>query len=114
LFTSTLELQEIVMLNLNFLRTLLNLGSIAAIISAVASIFSCDLSATTSQVVCDANWVSPQVSSAVGLALQVANIFLKAFQGGAVGTGLIARTVPMVSDAKAGPGTVTKEQVEAP
>lgn len=101
-------------MNLNFFRTLLNAGSIGAILTTIASIFSCAPAATTAQIVCDAAWVSPEISGIVALVLQFGNLFLKMFQGSTVGTGLFAKTVVVVPEDKAGRGSVTEAQVQEP
>ena len=96
-------------MNANFIRTLLTWGAI--VVTAATSIFGCTADVVTGAYNCAGSWLPPQYAGFITVGLLVVNQILKAFQGGAPGTGLVAPTVPVV--AASTPGTVTQAQVDA-
>lgn len=93
--------------NANLVRTLLTVA--ALLLPALTVIFGCESSGDGLALVCRVEWLTPKMSILVSSGLLVANILLKAWQGGAFGTGLVAPTVPVVDKPQA--GTVTPGQV---
>lgn len=91
----------------NLIRTLLTVA--AVIVTFASSILGCatDAAGTTT---CTAAWLSPELGGIAAVVFMGVNLFLKAFQGGTPGAGLVAKTV-VVSPSGA-PGTVTATQVE--
>jgi hypothetical protein len=96
-------------MNANLFRTLLTWGAI--IVTFGSTVLGCTTDAVTGNISCAASWLSPQLAGIASMVLLVINQLLKAFQGGTVGSGLVAQTV-VVSPSGA-PGTVTKTQVAA-
>ena len=94
-------------MNANLFRTLLTWGAI--IVTFGSSVLGCTTDAVTGNISCAASWLSPQLAGIASMVMLVINQLLKAFQGGTVGTGLIAPTV--VVSASGDPGTVTATQV---
>lgn len=96
--------------NLNFLRTLL-VGAAGAI-PLLTLALGCTTMVDGVTAVCSGTWVKPEYAIYLPPILVLLNLFLKANQGGAFGTGLVAPTVPVVEKPQA--GTVTAAQVASP
>lgn len=95
-------------LNLNFLRTILTW--LAGVVVVIGPILGCKTDAITGAVSCAGSWIGPEWASIVAVVLLALNQLLKAFQGGTMGTGLVAPTV--VVSSSGAPGTVSRKQVE--
>lgn len=90
-------------------------GTIAAIVAlllgAMTQIFGCSMDPVTQASVCTATWIPPEWAGYVVLAFSGIALVSKLFRPGGPVAGLFAPSAVIVPEAKAGPGTVTPEQV---
>lgn len=96
----------------NFFQTILIV--LAGAIPLVISILGCTTLPDGVTVDCSASWIGPVYAGIASAVLMGLVVLLKAFGGGAPGTGLVAKMVPVVPVDKAAPGVVTAAQVAAP
>lgn len=99
----------------NAIRSIL--GILATISAAMAAIGGCvaDNPATpiVGDAVCTAHWIPPDYAAGAAVAFSGIALIMKALRPGGVLGGLFGSTAVVVSPEKAGPGTVTKAQVNS-
>ena len=95
-------------MNWNLIRSIL--AAAVGVVSIVEATFGCATNAITSLTTCSVDWLPPKYVAIFIAIASAVHLLSKSFMGGAVGTGLVAKTVPVVASGEV--GTVTSKQVE--